>query len=393
MIKDFFEFIIKGNIISNFIILKFGHLLISKSNTNNLKKYPLTNKSNYRSFKPQTFFYIKGYSSGTTNEPLTIYRSIKSVILEEYFVKSYYFSKTKIYSPRYAVLRGEYIINEKVQKPPFWKIKPFTGKLILSSIHLSDKNIIHYLRKLENFKPDIIHAYPNAILLVAKKALQLGWKLNWNLKSVFTGSETFKKSDKVIVKKVFKNVFDIYGQAERVAMFFMCKNFNYHVGENYSKVEFIKDKLDYKIIGTNLDNKSMQFIRYDTGDRINSLPKNNCKCGIKGRFVKSIKGRKDDNIYLPDGRVLTRMDVAFKGVTEILEAQIIQKKINLITINYVLNNNFEKDKTEQKLKKIFTKYFGRRVLIKIYMVKKIHRDKSGKFRSVKNLMKKDEKKN
>ena len=393
MFRDFLEFLIKGNAISNFLILKFGHLLISKPNINNLKKYPITNKSNFRSFKPQTFFYINGYSSGTTNEPLTIYRSIRSVILEEYFVKSYYFSKTKIYSPKYAVLRGEYILNEKVQKPPFWITKPFTGKLILSSIHLSDKNIIYYLKKLESFKPDIIHAYPNTILLVAKKALQLGWKLNWNLKGVFTGSETFKKSDKLIVKKVFKNIFDIYGQAERVAMFFLCENFNYHIGENYSKVEFIKDKFGYKIIGTNLYNKSMPFIRYDTGDYTDSLPKYNCKCGAKGRFVKSIKGRLDDYIYLPDGRILTRMDVAFKGLTEVLEAQIIQKKINLIIINYVLNNNYEKIKAESKLKKILTKYFGEKVLIKIYKVKKIHRDKSGKFRSVKNLMKRNEKKN
>ena len=87
------------------------------------------------------------------------------------------------------------------------------------------------------------------------------------------------------------------------------------------------------------------------------------------------------------------MDVAFKGLTEVLEAQIIQKKINLIIINYVLNNNYEKIKAESKLKKILTKYFGEKVLIKIYKVKKIHRDKSGKFRSVKNLMKRNEKKN
>lgn len=393
MFKDFFEFLMRGNVISNFILLKFGHLLISKSKIHNLEEYPITNKSNYRSFTPKTFFYIKGYSSGTTNEPLTIYRSIRSILLEEYFVKSYRFSKTKVYSPKIAVLRGEYVLNEKVKEPPFWITKPFTRNLILSSIHLSDKNIIYYLKKLEDYKPDIIHAYPNTILLVAKKALQLGWKLNWKLKGVFTGSETFKKSDKLIVKKVFKNIFDIYGQAERVAMFFLCKNFNYHIGENYSKVEFIKDKFGYKIIGTNLYNKSMQFIRYDTGDRVSSLPKNNCKCGVKGRFVESIKGRIDDYLHLPDGRILTRMDVAFKGLTEILEAQIIQKKINLIIINYVLNNNFKKNKTEQKLKKILTKYFGAKVLVKINKVKKILRDKSGKFRSVKNLMKSNEKKN
>ena len=393
MLRDFLEYIIRGNIISSFLILKFGHLLISKSNINNLKKYPITHKYNYRSLKPQTFFYIKGYTSGTTNAPLTIYRSIRSILLEEYFVKKYYFSKTKIYSPKYAVLRGEYILNEKVQKPPFWKTKPFTRKLILSSNHLSDKNIIHYLKKLENFKPDIITAYPNAILLIAKKALQLDWKLNWNLKGVFTSSETFKQSDRLIVKQVFKNVFDTYGQAERVSMINMCENFNYHVVENYSKVEFIKDKFGYKIIGTNLNNKSMPFIRYDTGDYTDSLPKYNCKCGVKGRFLKSIKGRLDDFIYLPDGRILTRLGVAFKGLTEILEAQIIQKKINFIIINYVLNNNFKKNITEFKIKKIFTKYFGKKVLIKINEIKKIPRDKSGKFRSVKNLMKKDEKKN
>ena len=385
MFKDILEFIFRSNIISRLLIINFGFLFIKKKNID-LKKYRIISKKDILDFKPKTFLYIKGYSSGTTNKPLTVYRSIRSIITEEYFESKHQYSKTKIISPKRAVIRGELIIDSKVKKPPFWKVKPFTRKLVMSCHHLSEKNIPYYFSELERFKPDIIQAYPNSILLLAKKAIKIHWRPNWNLSAVFTSSEKFAKKNYLIVKKVFKNVFDIYGQAERVVRFHSCENFKYHILNDYSYVEFKKYNKNYKIIGSNYNNFAMPLYRYDTGDYVSSLPKEKCKCGQKSMYVDKVIGRNDDFIKLSDGRILTRIDGLFKNFNEILEAQIIQDKINSIKIFYVGNSEIKSNIIENKIKSKFRKIVDKKIKIKIKRLKKIPRDKSGKFKSVISLI-------
>jgi len=385
MFKDFLEFIFRSNIISQLFIINFGFLFIKKKKID-LKKHSIISKKDIIKFKPKCLFYLKGYSSGTTNKPLTVYRSIRSIIAEEYFTSKFQYSKTKIISPKIAVIRGELIVDSNVTKPPFWKIKPFSRKLVMSCHHLSEQNIPYYFSELEKFKPDIIQAYPNSIYLLAKTALQIKWRPNWELKAVFTSSEKFTKKNFLIVKKVFKNVFDIYGQAERVARFHLCENLKYHILDNYSYVEFKKENKNYKIIGSNFSNAAMPLYRYDTGDYVSKLPKKNCKCGLKSRFVDDIIGRNDDFIKLSDGRILTRIDGLFKNFNEILEAQIIQDKINSIKIFYVGNSEIKSNLIENKIKFKFREILDKKIKIEIKRLKKIPRNKSGKFQSVISLI-------
>ena len=126
----------------------------------------------------------------------------------------------------------------------------------------------------------------------------------------------------------------------------------------------------------------MPLYRYDTGDYVSKLPKKNCECGLKSRFVDDIIGRNDDFIKLSDGRILTRIDGLFKNFNEILEAQIIQDKINSIKIFYVGNSEIKSNLIDNKIKFKFQKVLEKKVKIKIKRLKKIPRNKSGKFKSV-----------
>jgi len=87
------------------------------------------------------------------------------------------------------------------------------------------------------------------------------------------------------------------------------------------------------------------LIRYDTGD---TLIKSNssCSCGRAFQVIKSISGRDGDVIRTPSGREYgpTLLARVAKGASNILATQIIQDRIDHITILYVPNSKFsEKD--------------------------------------------------
>jgi len=83
---------------------------------------------------------------------------------------------------------------------------------------------------------------------------------------------------------------------------------------------------------------------------------------------------------------LTRIDGLFKNFNEILEAQIIQDKINSIKIFYVGNSEIKSNLIENKIKFKFREILDKKIKIEIKRLKKIPRNKSGKFQSVISLI-------
>ncbi|WDE12785.1 hypothetical protein [Thalassomonas haliotis] len=326
---------------------------------------------------------IKGYSSGTTNQPLTVYRSIKSVLLEEYIIKSFYKSIAVPLRPRIAVLRGEQIKVNTDGDGIYWRQQFFSKRLLMSSYHISQSSFRAYLAALETYKPDVIMAYPSAITLLAKFAKGISWQARWKLSAVFTSSESFSKENQQLVREVFGNVFDHYGQAERVAALQQCRQQHYHVREDYSQVEFIEDEHGIRIVGSNLHNKAMVLTRYDTKDYIKGLSLDiACSCGNPAPYVEQILGRDDDYIILPDGSHIGRLDVAFKGITGLVECQLEQRALDSIIVRMVPEKAQDIHVLKAGIADNLRAYLGENVTLVFQVSDEIPRTAAGKFQSV-----------
>lgn len=385
--KDFLWWLLKDNTIVNLFYRELMHLLFPIINKEVNNTAPLMNKDKViegrGEYHKRPFFGIKGYTSGTTNKPLTVYRSVKSILLEEYIIKSYLKKQGAPLKPRIAILRGDFICPADADSPPFWKKQPFTKRLILSSYHISASTVDLYLKILEEYKPDIIMAYPSSISLLAKYARNKAWKPNWKLVGVFTSSETFKPENQQLVRDVFGNVFDRYGQAERVATLQQCQYRHYHVREDYSCVEFLQDTHGTKIVGSNSHNNAMPLTRYDTGDYVEGLNKSgNCSCGNASPYVTKILGRDDDYIILPDGRQIGRLDVVFKGVNNLVECQLEQGALNVLTVRYVSEDSLFNVRLEKTLRIKLQERLGLEMNFIFENVITVPRTNAGKFRSV-----------
>ncbi|MBL4830555.1 MAG: phenylacetate--CoA ligase family protein [Aliivibrio sp.] len=384
--KDFLWWLLKENIFVNYIyrnILSRYFTPQSPNDNTSLQCNIIDKEWILKNSLKKPLFAVKGYTSGTTNQPLTVYRSFMSIILEEYLIKSYLKLMGAPLRPRIAIIRGDSICLSSQTQAPYWIKTAFTKRLVMSSFHISEHTAKSYFSALEEYQPHIIMAYPSSIVLLAKLAKKMDWKPNWELHGVLTSSEQFTDNNQEIARSIFGHIYDHYGQAERVAAFQQCNLGHYHVREDYSHVEFIQDDHGIKIVGSNIHNGAMPLKRYDTKDYVDGLCIDTvCDCGNTSTYVTKILGRDDDYILLPDGRHIGRLDVAFKGIHGLIESQIEQSALDTIIIRYVPEKDVDLLITEAAIETNLRVLLGIEQEFIFEIVARVPRTKAGKFRSV-----------
>jgi len=360
-----------------------------------LQKLPFIDKGivqkNLKIFKNKSFKGIiaKGYTSGTTGSPGVFLRDLRSINFERAaFWRQYRWAGKDIGSRR-VTLRGDLICLPEKEKPPFWRYNHFSKELIMSSYHLSDENMKFYIEEIKRYKPFDLNAYPSAAYILANFCKR--YSIDLNFSAVFTSSEMLWDYQREEIEKVFGcKIFDWYGNAERVAAIAEFGCGVYHAMPDYSIVEYLpQEQGRYEIIGTTLHNFVMPLIRYKTGDTVLLSEDKSCSCGRNFRVIKSIYGRDDDFIVSPDGRRIVLLGTIFKGLSFIKEAQIIQRALDYIEVEFVIEDKYSNSYEDSILERLH-KYIGT-VGIK-YFIKKvdhIERNTGSKYKFIKNLMFKD----
>src|SRR5690606_16808615 len=145
---------------------------------------------------------------------------------------------------------------------------------------------------------------------------------------------------RAIIKEAFHcPVINTYGMSELVCGASECEKGSMHLWPEAGILEVMEDDQDCVIptpktgrfISTGFLNFDMPLIRYETGDR-GSLKSGTCDCGRNLPMINEIVGRMDDVVITPDGRKIGRLDPIFKVDIPIIEAQIIQEKMDTIRL-------------------------------------------------------------
>ncbi|APD05849.1 phenylacetate--CoA ligase [Flavobacteriaceae bacterium UJ101] len=319
-------------------------------------------------------------------------------ITEDFFNKKfaavwYFRNSHKLFKEKKnANLIGRVFLSTKKNKPPYWVDVKTTNQLLLSQYHLSEKTVREYLKAIIKHKVKWLHGYPSSLALLASYSKEhTDLTKNIELEAITCSSESLSSSQRLLIESVFSTkLLDFYGQAEGVADIYQCEEGNLHVNEDYSYVEFIKDESTsyYRIVGTQLSNKVLPFVRYDTGD-LAELPSENfkCDCGRNSRVVKRIIGRVEDNIYLSDGRQIGRLDHIFKATFGVLEAQIHQYNKGSAEFWIVKKENYT-EKDEKSLNREIKNKLGEDFNYTIVYKESIPRTKAGKLKAVVSHIKK-----
>jgi phenylacetate-CoA ligase len=269
---------------------------------------------------------------------------------------------------------------------PSWFQK--LGFFNLHTLNLFD-NIEDQVNALIKMNPDTIMGYPSQLKLISHY-IKTNSINSINPKNVFTTAELLDPNTRELINSAFDvELVDLFGCIEVNRTGWECsEHCGYHLDVDSVFTEFIKDGENVaseergNIVYTCLYNYSMPLIRYEVGDV--GIPTDElCSCGRSLPLMKSIEGRCDDFIALPNGEHVSPIVLALlmKHTNGVLEYQIIQKKLDEVLIEMVVSNNVTNEKLEQ-IKLEAQKYLKNLVLVEIKLTDKIKRGSTGKIRSV-----------
>jgi phenylacetate-coenzyme A ligase PaaK-like adenylate-forming protein len=329
----------------------------------------------------------KANTGGTTGTPLRLTRSPQSVVAEQVCLdRMMRLLGAEPATVRMAVLRGDSIKDPSDASPPFWLYAIGGRRLILSTNHLSQATLPHYVEVLTQFAPDVLWVYPNALESLCRLLLRADLRLQ--VPHVLSSSEVLRPAVWELAQRVLQaSIVDYYGQAERVAFAYAQQAQEYYFLPGYAKVELLRHGEDaesalYEIVGTSLWNAAMPLLRYRTGDLVR-LPHGTTAQGVLEvaygvRPFAGVIGRSQDVLLAPDGvGVLTGIDHIPRGVAHLVRLQVVQESLACVILRALVTPDFSARDGEQMLANARLK-IPRGVDVRLEMVERLERTASGK---------------
>lgn len=280
-----------------------------------------------------------------------------------------------------ATFGGRSVVPGSATRPPFWRLNLPGRQVLYSQYHLSPETAPAYLDDLRRRGLTWFHGYPSVLSMLAGFALDRSGPAP-RPRHITLGAENLLQSQRRQIADAFGvEPIQHYGLAEGVANASQCREGRLHLDEDYAAVECVPagDGL-VRIVGTNLENLALPLIRYDTGD-VARLAPGGCSCGLPGRVLEAIDGRREDFVVLSDGSRVGRLDHLFKDLVGIAEAQIRQDRPGEILVAIVPRLGYS-DADERALLDDCRQRFGERLRVRVERVNEIPRTASGKLRLV-----------
>lgn len=337
--------------------------------TAEVERWPLLEKLSVRA-DPGAFlsgpaiFAARASTGGTTGVPLQLTRSLRSIVMEQACIDGMLQRlRVDARDARMAVLRGDNVKDPSDLRPPFWIEVAGGRRQLLSSNHLSAETIEAYARALEEFRPEVLSAYPTSLEALCRLLLRAGKKLS--IPRVLTSSEMLAPHIWQLARTALgSELLDYYGQAERVAFAYAQRPEEYRFLPGYAHVELQPTTTEdehvlYEIVGTNLWNFAMPLPRYRTGDLV-KLPaawgaRELEEVTLGMRTFAGVLGRDSDILISPDGVRLTGIDHFQRDVAHVVRIQVIQEAPDDVRVLVLPDEDYSEHDAAQLLHNIRTK--------------------------------------
>lgn len=211
---------------------------------------------------------------------------------------------------RLAIIRG-HVVSDKAAG----QIASYDATrdwLMLSSYHLSEERLPEYLEAIEQFKPDVLHAYPSAALQMAEYLEKSGQSWRTPLRGLLCGSERLTLPQKRLLERVFGcRPYRWYGHSERIVLAGEGADSElFYFVPQYGLVEFGPPDSEglREVIGTSFHNMAMPLVRYRTGDYVRIVEES----VAHGPWSPAIDYRRD-----PETEASSELEFPWPAVSEI----------------------------------------------------------------------------
>jgi phenylacetate-CoA ligase len=361
-----------------------------------LRRLPILEKQQLRGSEPRfrSTKYPDGicnscHTSGTTGTPITTFETRASFARRWAFVARLrnWAGVSNPFYPRRAQFTGRDITSGK-RKPIYWRRNYPGNALLLSTTNISRDSVAGYAKALREFRPELVEGYPSALRILARMAATEGHDLP-KVRAVIVSSETVSDATRTEIEAAFGcRSYNQYAASEPSCFWCDCEHGVMHENSEYGMSEILDENGNDvgpgehgEVVVTSFLNPAMPLIRYRLGDIAVRGSKTRCSCGRSMPRIESVLGRRDDVLTIPGRGHIGRMDPVFKGVTKIIESQIVQDSFERIRVLVVPAEGYSSE-VEHKLRTNIVKKVGADITVDIIKVAAIPRGANGKFRSV-----------
>ena len=185
-------------------------------------------------------------------------------------------------------------------------------KLVFDTSSVTDDKIRNFFADYESFRPTIILAYAQSLVLVVKHLMASGLHPKHRPLSIVTSAEMLTDADRVLLESYFGcRVFNRYGCREVSVIASECDQHDgLHVMAEGLYVEIldgdrpVADGEVGSVVVTDLRNHAMPLIRYRNGD-MSSINYQPCSCGRSLPRLNALEGRLTDFLVRDDGSLVS----------------------------------------------------------------------------------------
>jgi phenylacetate-CoA ligase len=264
--------------------------------------------------------------------------------------------------------------------------------LILSSYHLTDARAPEYLAALNRFRPQHLHAYPSAALMLARWMEATGARFDFKLTSVLCGSEKLTAEAQAYLERVFgARVLHWYGHSERVVLAAQGRTSDHlYFWPTYGFVELGEEDEDghREVIGTSFHNHVMPLVRYRTGDfvKVAQLP----QAEFPWLEVSAVVGRDYEFLVSATGRriSLTAINMHDRIFDGLYAVQFAQEQPGIVEFRYQAGPGWHASR-EDGIRAGLLKKLGDDFTLVLRSVPEVEKTKGGKARWLVSSLKPD----
>ncbi|WP_298067385.1 hypothetical protein [uncultured Cetobacterium sp.] len=353
-----------------------------------IKNIPILEKETLREKIDEIIIWkdIKNETGGTTGKPLVTYFKKDDFLKRMAYLNVFKEKHGVRLNMKSARFSGKNLIPHGFEKNnKYWRTNRIINQRLYSTFHMNNKTLKYYVENLNIYKPQIIDGFISCIYEVAKYIKENKMVLKFKPIVIFVTSETVLKPQKELVEEVFGcKVRNQYASSEGAPFITECVCGKLHYNMDTGIIEELENG---EILVTSFTSYGTPLIRYKIGDNIKFDSKNTCDCGNSHPIIKKIEGRKSDFLFsIERGKINSvNMANAIKWIPNAVKnIQFIQEKVDEITINIAVDKKRYESKYDMEIIKEMENRFGKNMKFVINKMDDLPREKSGKFRYIKN---------
>lgn len=265
------------------------------------------------------------------------------------------------------------------------------GIRFFATFLINRANFQSYWDALNEFKPRFIVGFPSSVLDLAMFARERGLRADWKVEAMFPTAETVLPRHREVIGEVFGcKLVDQYASSEGAPFILECPRGRLHIHPLSGVFEVLDENgnaaREGEMVVTSFTTRGTPLVRYRIGDRMRlAAPDDSCDCGWNFPLVDWIDGRTSDYVYSRQtGRInLGNLSNSTKDVEGIMCFQVLQDQEDEIEVRVVGDGRFD-DVQANRFLEALRQRTGPEMRIRLVRVDDIPRERSGKFRIVKN---------